>query len=217
MEVSKKTIDVIKTFSSINSNLLLQPGNVIKTVSVAGNVFAIAEIDETIDQEFGIYNTSEFLGALSLFKEPQVAFGEKFAKISDTAGTYSLKYMGASKDILVYPQKKFVAPEYDVEFDISGEQLASILKGASIIGAPDLQVIRNDEGSFIRVCERKNPSSNDFAIQIGEGGEAYTFNLKVDNLKLYNGNQKVSISGKGLSKWENVDAKVTVYIALEAV
>lgn len=218
MKLSQHAISVIKTFSSINSNLLIEKGKTLKTISVAKNIVAYAELDEDFPQEFGIYNTNEFLGALSLFKEPDVGFSEKFVTIRDAQnGSTSLKYVGAAKDILVYPTKDVKAPDFDVSFDISQEQLQSIVKGANIIGAPDLQVVGSESGLSLKVCDRKNPSSNDFQVQLSDIAQAadFTYNLKIENLKLFPGDHSVKISGKGLSQWVNSKAKVTVYIALE--
>lgn len=219
MKFSKKTLDVLKAFAPINSNILFTKGKTLKTISVAKNIIASAELDEEFEQEFGIYNLGEFLGALSLFKEPDVTFGEKVAQIHDAQDAkFSLKYVGASKDILVYPDKEVKVPKFDVEFEISQDQLQSILKGATVIGAPDLQVIGSESGLFVKVCDRKSPTTNDFQIQISDQPqtEDFTYSLKIENIKLFPGDHKVSICGKGLSKWFNSEAKVTVYIALEA-
>lgn len=218
MKLSKKTIDVLKSFVPINSNILIQPGNSLKTISVAENIIASAEVDEEFPQEFGIYNLSEFLGALSLFKEPDVTFSEKVVQIRDAQNpSFSLKYVGASKDILVYPKRDVKVPPFDVEFDLSQEQIQSILKGATVIGAPHLQVNGSEDGLFVKVCDRKSPTTNDFQLQISDQPQTtdFTYNLNIENIRLYPGDYKVSICGRGLSRWENPAAKITIYIALE--
>lgn len=218
MKLSKKTIDVLKAFNPINSNILFVPGKTIKTISVAKNIIASAEVEEDFPQEFGIYNLSEFLGALSLFKDPDVTFSEKVIQIRDGQDPkFSLKYVGAAKEILVYPDKDVKIPPFDVEFDISQDQLNSILKGATVIGAPDMQVIGSESGLFVKVCDRKSPTTNDFQIQLSDQPQTadFTYSLKIENIKLYPGDYSVSICGKGLSRWVNSDAKVTIFIALE--
>lgn len=218
MRLSRKTIDVIKTFATINNNLLIEPGSRLRTITVPKNIIGVAEVDEVFEREFGIYNTNEFLGALSLFKEPDVEFGEKAVVIRDgTNQSISLKYVAASKDILVYPEKEVKAPTFDVEFDISQEQLQSLIKGANIIGAPDIQVIGSEAGLSLKVCDRKNPSSNDFQVQVSDQSQVsdFVYNFKVENLRLYMGDHKVKISAKGISLWENTADKVKVYVALE--
>ena len=211
-------MEILKNLSTINSNFLFQPGTKQSTVAIANNIFAQVELSEDIPQEFGIYNLTEFLGAVSLFPNPSVDFDGNVAKIydSNSPGTF-LKYVAADKAILHVPTKEPQNPKYELTFDLTQEELSSILKAAAVIGAPDIQIVANDKGTAIKVYDRKNPASNDFQITINDVPGDGVFNLKVENLKLYPGDQKVSVSAKGLSRWENVAAKVIVFIALEAV
>ena len=39
-KLSKQTLDILKNFASINSNILVSPGNVIKTISPVKNVMS---------------------------------------------------------------------------------------------------------------------------------------------------------------------------------
>ena len=65
MQISKNTFEVLKNFSEINENLLIKPGNELKTISVMKNVLAKATIEETFDKEFAIYDLNSFLNVLS--------------------------------------------------------------------------------------------------------------------------------------------------------
>ena len=56
MELSDRTLNVLKNFANINSNIVFREGNVLKTISVAKNILAKVTLDETIDAEFGIYD-----------------------------------------------------------------------------------------------------------------------------------------------------------------
>lgn len=219
MKMNKKTIDLLKYFSTINSNLLMTEGSQLKTRSVARNIFSVATIDEIIPQEFGFYNINEFISAMSLFKEAELTFEDKIVKIKEAGGSgIVLKYLGSKKENLVYPEQDIREPSYDVEFDMSQEQLQNIIKAANVISAPDFQVIGNDSGVCIKVCDRKNQSSNDYQVTISDVvcAQDFEFNLKVENLKVFPGNYAVSISGKGLAKFKNKDVSITTYIALES-
>ena len=65
--LSNRTLDVLKNFSTINSNILVRPGNVINTISPIKNVMAEATVEENFDTEFGIWDLGKFLGTISLF------------------------------------------------------------------------------------------------------------------------------------------------------
>ena len=74
---SKNTLSILKNFSSLNSNLLIKPGDVIKTITPSKNGMAIAKVDEKFDVEFGIWDLNKFLGVISLFSTPTFDFGQK--------------------------------------------------------------------------------------------------------------------------------------------
>ena len=65
MQISKSTIDILKNFSGINGSILVKPGNRLDTISITKNILASAEISETFDVEFGIYDVSEFLNVVT--------------------------------------------------------------------------------------------------------------------------------------------------------
>jgi len=70
MELSDRTLSVLKNFANINSNIVFREGNDLKTISVAKNILAKATLDEAVPQEFGIYDLNEFLNVLSLVENP---------------------------------------------------------------------------------------------------------------------------------------------------
>ena len=46
MELSDRTLNVLKNFANINSNIVFREGNVLKTISVAKNILAKVTLDE---------------------------------------------------------------------------------------------------------------------------------------------------------------------------
>jgi len=80
---SKNTLTILKNFSSLNSNLLVKPGNVIKTITPSKTGMAVATVEETFDVEFGIWDLNKFLGVVSLFNNPTFTFGDKSVRIKN--------------------------------------------------------------------------------------------------------------------------------------
>ena len=72
MKLSNKTLDVLKNFSNINQNILIEEGNVLRTISTMKNILGRATIVENFPKEFGIYDLNEFLGVLSLTKDSEI-------------------------------------------------------------------------------------------------------------------------------------------------
>ena len=61
MKLSSDTQSTLKNFASINSNLVVQEGNTIRTIAEAKNILAKATVSEQFDTSFGVYDLNEFL------------------------------------------------------------------------------------------------------------------------------------------------------------
>ena len=122
MRLSDKTISVLKNFASINSNIVIDGGNTIRTISEAKNILAKIDVDETFDQTFGIYDLSEFLSVVNLVdtpeEKPSLSFHENFVTISDASGLANIKYFFSDTDMLTRAGKDVRMPEGEVKFDL---------------------------------------------------------------------------------------------------
>ena len=56
MNLSDKTLTVLKNFAGINNSILVKEGNQLRTISVAKNILAEAYIEEDFPRQFGIYD-----------------------------------------------------------------------------------------------------------------------------------------------------------------
>jgi hypothetical protein len=65
------------------------------------------------------------------------------------------------------------------------------------------------------VRDKKNDTSNDFSIVVGETDSEFVFNFKVENIKILPGSYDVVVSSKLLSRFSNQDFDLKYYIALE--
>ena len=65
------------------------------------------------------------------------------------------------------------------------------------------------------VRDKKNDTSNDYAVVVGETEGNFVFNFKVENIKLIPGSYDVVVSQKLLSKFTCREHDLTYYIALE--
>ena len=61
MKLSENTLAILKNFSGINNSILVKSGNKLRTISVAKNILAEAEIIEEFPKNFAIYDLSKFL------------------------------------------------------------------------------------------------------------------------------------------------------------
>lgn len=214
MKLSKETVALIKNFAGINSNLLIKEGQAISTISTHKNVMADTTVSEHFPTEFGIYDLNEFLGAMSLFSDPELLFKEKYVLIKE--GNSSIKFYAASKDVLVVPSKPIVFPASDIDFTLTAHTLAMIQKTASVLRASDLAVIGDGEIISLQVGDKKNDTGNTYLSEVGATDKVFRVNLKVDNLKMIHGDYSVSISSKRISRFKAVNQDLVYYVAVES-
>lgn len=218
MELNSNTIDILKNFSSINTNLLVHEGNTIKTISDARNVVASAMVTEEFPQKFGIYDLNEFIGVLSLVQEPNLKFEEQFVSIADATGRSNIKYFFSPEETLTSPQKDITMPEADVKFTIDNDTMSRIKRAAATLGHEEMTITNSDGSLLLSVMDNSNSTSNNYSIEVGgEFPENSTFNfvLNISNLKLLPGDYDVSISSKLISEFKHKELNVRYWIALE--
>jgi hypothetical protein len=218
MNLSNDTRDVLKNFSTINQNLLVKNGNVINTMSAMKNIVAKATIPDTFNNEFAIYDLNEFLSALSLFKNPTLDFGDKAVKLKEEGGGSSVNYFFSDPSVVTTPKTEITMPSVDVEFVFTQDTFNQIQKASAVLGVPDVVLTGTTGGDInLTVTDRKNDTSNDFAIKVGDNAPSdFTYFFKVENLKLLSGDYKVEVSSKGISHFANVNKSIEYFIALEA-
>ena len=215
MKLSEKTLTLLKNFSNINQSILFKQGSSLRTISVMKNILAEATIDEDLPTDFGIYDLGQFLNGLALHTRPELDFqNEGFVYIKE--GRMRSKYFFADPKVIVTPpEKEITLPSEDVSFTLSTDQLDKLLKAAGIYQLPDLTVVGKNGVVKIQVRDRKNDTSNDFAITVGETDSTFSFNFKVENIKILPGTYDVVVSKKLLSRFTSQNYNLKYYIALE--
>ena len=215
MKLSEKTLTLLKNFSNINQSILFKKGSSLRTISVMKNILAEATIDEDLPTDFGIYDLSQFLNGLTLHNRPELDFqNDGFVYIKE--GRMRSKYFFADPKVIVTPpDKELELPSEDVSFTLSTDQLDKLIKAAGIYQLPDLAVVGKNGVVKILVRDKKNDTSNDFAITVGDTNDTFSFNFKVENIKILPGTYDVVVSKKLLSRFTCQNYNLKYYIALE--
>ena len=86
MELSDRSLQVLKNFSGINQNIIIRSGNTLRTVAEARNVLATATVEESFPKDFGIYDLNEFIGVLGLVDTPRLKFEDDYVLVGDSTG-----------------------------------------------------------------------------------------------------------------------------------
>jgi hypothetical protein len=213
MKLSKETVNLIKNFSGINQNLLLKSGNKLATISSKKNVMADVTVTETFP-DFAIYDLNEFLGAMSLFDDPELDFQEKYVSIKQ--GSMNIKFFAADAGVLTAPQKPITFPEAEINFRMTADTLNRIHKTASVLRAEDVSIVGDGTKVTALVADKKNATGNSFSEPVGNTDKTFKANLKVENLKMLPGDYDVSISSKKISRFKSTSNDLVYYVAVES-
>ena len=215
MKLSDKTLVILKNFAGINNSILVKRGDSLRTISLAKNILAEANIKEEFPRDFAIYDLNQFLNGLGLHQDPELDFRED-SFLSIREGKRRVKYFFADPQVITAPpEKTLTLPTKDVCFQLDSVTLEKLLKAAAVYQLPDLSAIGEAGVVKLVVRDKKNDTSNEFAIVVGETDREFVFNFKVENIKIIPGAYNVVISSKLLAQFTNENHNLKYFIALE--
>ena len=195
MKLSKETEDVLKNFADINQNILVEKGNVLRTVSTMKNILGRAEITEAFPKQFGIYDLNEFLGVLTMSEDPEIHF-ENESYLTIESGRSSVKYFHSDPSIIVSPPDTFSPPETNCKFSITNKLLTAVAKACAVLQLPDEYKVE--------------------VTMVGNSNGPVDLHFKIDNLKMIPGDYELHISTeKNVSHWVHTTLAIQYWIALE--
>lgn len=215
MKLSNNTITILKNFSSINQSILIRKGSKISTMNILKNIYAEASVEEDFPKEVAIYDLNEFLNGLSLHQDPDLDFtNSTYISIKD--GNRRVKYFCADPEVIFAPPDKEVKlPSQEVCFQLEHSQLDKLLKAAGVYKLQDLAVVGEAGVIKLVIRDKNNDTSNEYSIIVGETDQDFTFNFKVENIKIIPGSYDVVISKVLHAEFTSKNHKLKYFIALE--
>ena len=216
MKLSDNTLTILKNFAGINNSIIVKTGNTLRTISVANNIYAEATIAEEFPRDFAIYDLNEFLNGISLHKDPDLDFSED-SYLTIREGKRRVKYFFADQNVIKSPPEKGIKiPSKDICFQLDSATLEKLLKASSVYKLPDLSVVGENSVVRLVVRDKKNDkTSTEYSIIVGETDEEFTFNFKVENIKIISGAYDVVVSKELISHFTNSNYNLSYWIALE--
>lgn len=218
MKMSRETLEYLKNYSTINSNIIIEPGNVLKTLSPVKNVMSECTISETFEQTIAIWDLNKFLGTVSLFDNPTFEFHENHVVISDNGKSAKTKYHYAEPELIRSVTEKINMPDAVVDFRLTEGNFNQIMKAAAVLQLPDLCVRNDGETLELVALDAKDSSCNTYSIGVGEVSDdtsPFEFFFKTENMKMLPGDYDVEICSKLVSKFTSSNTDLTYWIALE--
>jgi len=216
MKLSKHTLNMLKNFSDINMSIEIKRGNVLRTVSVQKNILAQAELEDEFPKDFAIYELNRFLGAVSLFDDPELEFNAKSVNIGTTKHSADYVYCDPSM-IVTPPENNINFPDPEVKFTLTQESLSQVMRASNVLGTPEIAVECSNGTIMIKALDVNNDSTDTFQVDLGMNCETnFRFVFKTENMKMIPGNYDVEISSKGISHFSLQGAKLQYWIATES-
>ncbi len=210
---------MLKNFSDINMSIEIKKGNILRTVSVQKNILAQAELEEDFPQDFAIYELNRFLGAVSLFDDPEFQFNGKSANIGTTKHSVDYVYCDPSM-IVTPPENNITFPDPEVKFTLSQDALSQIMKASNVLGTPEIAVEGGPHPNDVirlKALDVNNDSTDTFKVVLDERSDnKFRFVFKTENMKMLPGNYDVEISSKGISHFTMQGQKLQYWIATES-
>ena len=216
MKLSETTLSYLKNFSSINSGMVFQEGNVIRTISKQQNVLAKAEVAETFEDKFVIYDLNRFLSLIGSLKDPNVEINASQKTMEITSDSSKTLYRLSDESLVVTPPAKDLNVSAEVEFLFTKDMMNQAVKMAGILGLPNLCVRGDRKNISIQVTDVKNPESDTFSIVVGNTKSEFDMIFSVENFKIISGDYDVKINSKGISHFKHTKESVEYWIAIEA-
>ena len=217
MQLNDETLAVLKNFASIQPNVVLNEGNVVKTIAEAKNVMAVATLGQTFDKTVGIYNLDEFLAVLGLVDTPDLNFQDDFVTVKSGAGRSQVKYFYSDPSILTSPAKDIPMPDAEVKFTLDESTFKKVLRAAGALGHEKMTITATEGGIKLTVVDNTDSTSNAFEIVVPGTSDStdFTFVMNIANLKLIGGDYDVEVSSRLISRFKNQNADIEYFIALE--
>jgi len=215
MKISRETVAVLQNFASINSGLLVEKGNTLKTISPQKTILAEATVTEDFD-DFCIYDLSQFLGTLSLFEDPDLEFDDKYVAI--TNGNSRVKYIFADPETVVTVPKQKLDVASDIELVITKDNFEKASKAANVLGLQYIVFESDGESVVLKATDVKSSTSNEIAVEVDPDSvktlpdHGFSMVFKMDNLKIIPDDYVVVISGQGIAEFTGSIAKYFVTV-----
>jgi len=221
MKFSNLTMQLLKNFANINSGIYFKEGNKLRTISTQQDILVDAEIDGVIPTDFGVYDLNNFLAVLSIHKDssPNLEFENNNIIISSDDKRSKIRYRFCEPTMIVRPpEKDIIIKDAEMNFSLAENDLAWILKTASVLNCPQVSFKSDGEKLTINAVNTVDNSAHTNSLEIGDSdGKVFNIIFKTEKIqKVLLGDYDVIISSKGIAKFDNKSIILKYYLSTES-
>ena len=213
MQISNETIQILKNFATINSNIMIRKGKTLSTISTAKNILAKAEVVEDFPTEVAVYDLNSLLALLTLMENQNVEFGDKSLNISKDNGKF--EYFYSSPTVIVAAPDKSIEIDKHYQFKLSSEDVNMIMKAAAITSSPTITISSKGADVSLTIGDKKNDTANTYKKVIGKSEHSFDCHMAVENFKIVPDAYTVTISKKKAFHFQHATKAIEYFIAME--
>ena len=183
MKISNKTLSLLQSFAQISSNLLVKPGKKLATRNAVNSIQARAVVDETFPQQFAIYDLNQLLSLISVSQNPDIEFGDKSLTIRSENGG-EIEYFYADESLITAPNENAPTLEDIYTFKMTGNDIQTIIKTASIVSATMLNIVSEKGKVTLSINDPKNSTSHSYKKPLGDADVSFNVKMAIDSFKV---------------------------------
>ena len=156
-------------------------------------VIAQTNMDETLANDVCLSDLKAFLSTISALKDPEITFASDHLVVND--GAFNVRIVYGNPLTVTKLSKRIVLPAALLTFTLKEDSLAKLLNLSSILALPDLKLYAENGKLLFQVLDRKNPSTNTGAIEVGDAPAGFNseYFLQRELLKVIPGDYQVEI------------------------
>lgn len=218
MHISESTIKLLNNFAKINQNLMLNEGNLLKTVNVEKTVIAVAHIEDSFDESYGIYDLSEFLNTIGMFNDPELEFHGDVLTISDSSdGNIQTKYYAANPEVLTKVPDMKEIPSGEETFTLSSKNFKRLERGGNTLKLNALFFEAKNGILTASVQDKDGKNKNLVSVGLTDkySGEDFSVHISLHKMTILDGDYECSIHGNRILVMKNTERDLTYVIAID--
>lgn len=215
LKLDQNTLNTLKNFSKISPSIAIDQGSFLKSINASKTIFGWAEVQAVFPQSFAIFDLNRFIATLSLFKEPELTFEDRYVVVSDDTIGKKVKYVYADAKLVPQtPAKKITIQSPLVTVTLTNDVFKSVEKAHSVLGLPNILISGDGTSVSIQCADVKNSTGDNYSYKIGETDKTFNVIFNYDNLKIISADYDVTIA-KGISHFVTKDKTLEYFIAVE--
>lgn len=217
--LNDRTLNILKNFASINPSLMFEKGDSISTISQGKKIYAKARLDDSIKQDFAIYELPRLFGSLQLVPDYSIEIQDNSLLIEGE--DRSVRYGFADPEAILTPPKTGIKlDKVDVSFVLTNDMLKAAMKAAAVLGMPEIAIVGDDGELFVETCNAAKPSQDVYRQKVEDfesSGKNFRLIFKVDNLKVLPDDYRVNISFKRVAQFIGSDVEYFIVVENSSV